>query len=383
MYEKLFLDTVIDRFYVKMRHRLEPYNLINSIHESVNTVFTYQNIPKTYVKERIFKILQYQDQLSKLMAIPKLEQRSQEWYDIRKNLITASDFAQALGDGKFGTQKQLLIKKSGYEKDTFDNNMPALKWGVKYEPVAIEAYAKKNNVTMHEFGLLIHPQPSMKWFGASPDSISELGIMVEIKCPWRRKITGEVPLQYFYQVQGQLDVCGLNECDFLECEFIEYDNENEFCRHFDDNPNERGIIIEYQDDKQQTQYSYSPFKYCDNCPKTIEWYKNTLTEMQSSNIVKTYFWQLHTYSVVRIYKDEVFLKDKFPQLHQIWQKIMDYKNDKGLYEKEIIGSIVQQPITLNIDIDTSVKSEYMKKKETKNNKEIQLTGWAFVSDDED
>jgi hypothetical protein len=41
--------------------------------------------------------------------------------------------------------------------------------------------------------------------------------MLEIKCPFRRRITGEVPLQYYYQIQGQ-----------LECEFSKYFNEAEY-----------------------------------------------------------------------------------------------------------------------------------------------------------
>jgi hypothetical protein len=39
----------------------------------------------------------YKKILVKLLNLPKVEQRSEEWYCIRKNLITASDFAQALG----------------------------------------------------------------------------------------------------------------------------------------------------------------------------------------------------------------------------------------------------------------------------------------------
>ena len=47
--------------------------------------------------------------------------------------------------------------------------------------------------------------------------------MLEIKCPTSRDITGFVPEYYHAQVQGQLEVCGLEYCDFLECELREYD----------------------------------------------------------------------------------------------------------------------------------------------------------------
>jgi putative phage-type endonuclease len=387
MSEKLFVDTVIDRYYIKYRNEYEPYALINTLYEHINIIFTFKNFTHEYVKERIFKILSYQEQLKQLSLLPVLEQRSQAWYDIRKNLITASDFAQALGDGKFGTQKQFFQKKCGYEKDTFDNTMPALKWGVKYEPVAIDAYATKNNVKMYEFGLLIHPKNNMKWFGASPDSISELGIMVEIKCPWRRKITGEVPKQYYYQVQGQLDVCSLQECDFLECEFIEYDNADEFRDYFNDNMNERGIIIEYLDNKNETCYKYSLFTDCHNYDKLENWRINTVQELNENKLVicKTYYWQLNTYSVVRIYKEDAFLQEKFGMLKDVWDKINNYKADRNLYKKDIIGP--DKPNTLNIDTIDTINIETVKKKEKSPKKngfaDVKMTGWAFVSDDEE
>jgi hypothetical protein len=74
---------------------------------------------------------------------------------------------------------------------------------------------------------LLHPE--LAGFGASPDGITEDGIMLEIKCPYSRvPVAGEVPKAYRAQVQGQLEVCGLEECDFLECRFEMYFDEEEF-----------------------------------------------------------------------------------------------------------------------------------------------------------
>ena len=379
MSETLNVDTVIDRLYVKSRNRYETKTLIKKLEGLISCTFTFRNYTKEYIQERLQKLEQFQKQLNVLTKLPILEQRSQEWYDIRQNLITASDFAQALGDGKFGTQKQFFQKKCGYEKDTFDNNMPALKWGIKYEPIAIDAYAAKNKVKMYEFGLLIHPQPNMKWFGASPDAISELGIMVEIKCPWRRVITGEVPKQYYYQIQGQLDVCCLQECDFLECEFIEYSNAEEFQRHFDDNENEKGVIIEYFGKDNQTQYVYSPFEYNRDYQRISQWEQETRSKLnQSITITKTYYWQLHTFSVVRVYKDDNFLKEKFTQLKLVWDKINEYKMNKTLYDQEIVCT-KSKSMMIDTNIDPIVTT-----KQPKNGfKDVKLNGWAFVSDDDE
>lgn len=381
--ELINLDIIIDRYYIKF---CEQYNdnqkCVIDILENVNRIFTSQNIHERYVTDRIEKIQTYKKQLQQLLKLPKTEQRSTEWYEMRKNLITASDFAQALGEGKFGTQKQLFQKKCGYEKDTFDNNAPALKWGVKYESVAIDIYSLKNKVIMHEFGLL--PHPTQKWFGASPDSITELGIMVEIKCPWRRKITGEIPKQYMYQIQGQLDVCGLNECDYLECEFLEYADQEEFCRHFNDNDNEKGIIIEYKThDYNGSRYLYTPISLYNNFERLLSWQHTTIREILQSGeneITQIYYWQIHTYNVVRVYKDESLLTEKLSELKKVWDKINTYKSDKLLYDTEIAKpkkEYKHREIYLDLG-DNSCMNISQPKGKTK-----ELQSYAFISDEED
>jgi putative phage-type endonuclease len=321
------VDSVIDRLYLRYKGRYVAGKLIHRIYDNLKTILVSKPPSKEYIEERLDKLTQYQKILENLITMPKTEQRSPEWYNMRNNMITASDMAQALGQGKFGTQKQFFQKKCGYEKDdVFDQNLPALKWGVMYEPVAIDAYAFKYNAVMNEFGLL--PHPNIKWFGASPDSINELGIMLEIKCPWKRKITGEIPTQYFYQMQGQMDVCNLEECDYLECEFLEYDTQNEFINHFHDNTNEKGIVIEYNTDKDKYKYS----KVGEDLDSLLNWLNGLSHEYP---IIKIHFWQLYTFNVIRVYRDKEFLTEKFKSLEEVWNKIQVYKSDKSLYDKEI------------------------------------------------
>jgi putative phage-type endonuclease len=383
--EALSVDTVIDRFYVKHRNKHDPYTLIKVLHDEVRTVFVGTNYDRQYIKNRVFNLIKYQEQLDKLVKQPKVEQRSQEWYAMRQTRITASDFAQALGDGKFGTQLDFYRKKCGYEKDTFDSSNPALKWGIKYEPVAIDAYAHKHTMRLLEFGLLPHPE--INWFGASPDAISELGIMVEIKCPYKRRIQpGYVPLQYYYQIQGQLDVCQLEECDYLECEFLEYANEAEFVNHFDDNTNEKGIIVEYEMGD-TLKHAYSPFKDNDDIKALLKWKEETLEKMKKVNILRLYYWQLHVFHITRVYKSKEFLDEKFPQLEVVWNKIREYKQNKELYDMEVpppkrkneSGGETEKksPVEqITLDIDTNVTIKRSKNK-------VQLQGYAFESDDED
>lgn len=279
------------------------------------------NIDDDYIVQRRSKIENYQVQLQKLIKIPTIVQRSKEWFDIRKTLITASDFAQALGDGKFGSQRQIYQKKCGYEPEQklSASTCAPLKWGVMFEPIAQEIYTSRTNLKVHEFGLLRHPDPKRKYFGASPDGINEFGIMLEIKCPFKRKINGEIPTQYFYQIQGQLDVCGLCECDYLECEFKEDDFEN----YDKDYKNEHGIFLEYGDGDE---YVYCPLKQ-----NVHDW----LADMQKRPGFVIHYWKLVKYNVIRVYKDEAFIQTKLDALQEVWDRIEMYQDNKDVYDKEV------------------------------------------------
>lgn len=315
--ETACVDRLIDLLSTK-------YTDVDQIVDSVNVYF-HGKVPKKYVIRRLSELLpKYREKLSKIQEIPIIQQRTQEWYDARKTLITASDFAQALGEGNFGTQKQFYQKKCGYESEKFDPYIAPLKWGCMFEEVASDIYARRNNVTVHEFGLLRHP--SIEYFGASPDGITDHGVMLEIKCPFKRKITGEVPVQYFYQVQGQLDVCGLEECDYLECEFsTEHDD---FWGSFDDHPFEQGVIIELPKETDVVPvYHYSPWGLDKSALR--EW---SLLNTTPGCVVHE--WRLVHYNVVRVYRDKEFLDEKFKQLKEVWNNIERYREDKSCYDRE-------------------------------------------------
>jgi hypothetical protein len=188
--------------------------------------------------------------------------------------------------------------------------------------VACSIYSKRTGQTIHEFGLLRHP--TVSFFGASPDGITNNGIMVEIKCPYQRPITGDVPLQYYYQMQGQLSVCELEECDYVECGFKEVEDFDEMWAN---TVSECGIIVEYNGVK-----TYSPvFLKGDeetakswletNNPTTIE----TITDQPPELIVT--FWVLKTYNTVRIYRDDKFLQEQFALLEEVWQKVCEYREN--------------------------------------------------------
>lgn len=289
-----------------------------AINNTVKLLFPESTLDTAQRKKQISH---YKAKLDQLRQIPIIEQRSAKWYDTRKNLITASDFAQALGEGKFGTQKQLYQSKCGYDEKPFNSNLPPLKWGNMFEYVAQTIYAQRTGTRIYEFGLIQHP--TISYFGASPDGINENGIMLEIKCPYKRKISGEIPEQYYYQIQGQLDVCDLDECDYLECEMKESN-----C--FIPSKNENGLIIEI---KSKEKYIYSEVKSWDE--KDLEDWKKSQMHILNENDVVFHYWALGRYNVLRVFRDKEFFNDKITLLKEVWDKILQYRKDEELYKKEI------------------------------------------------
>ena len=116
-----------------------------------------------------------------------------------------------------------------------------LHWGQKYEPLSVLYYEYINKSSVSEFGCIPHNKYS--YLAASPDGIicdeeSEIyGRMLEIKNVVSREITGIPKMEYWIQMQLQMEVCNLNECDFLETKFVEYINMEDYLEDYDNDIN--------------------------------------------------------------------------------------------------------------------------------------------------
>ncbi len=163
-------------------------------------------------------------------------QRSEQWFADRYKRLTSSDAATALGINPYKKPVQLLLEKCGAGRP-FTGNESTLH-GQKYEDEAIERYASLMGKKNHEFGMigyeLLNPtrkRNNTEWLahedyqflGGSPDGIAEDTseveplVMLEVKCPLRRKIKhGQVPAYYYPQVQLNMFILDLEIADFIE-----------------------------------------------------------------------------------------------------------------------------------------------------------------------
>lgn len=150
--------------------------------------------------------------VQELLAQSYADQRSQEWLDLRGNLLTASDLATAIGLNPYEKPEGLLAKKCGAARPWAGNEATA--HGTRLEPMVRDLYDMRHGQISHEIGLVQHPVH--KFLGGSPDGITESGRLLEIKCPLSRKIKPEVPVYYMPQIQLLLEIMDLEVCDFLQ-----------------------------------------------------------------------------------------------------------------------------------------------------------------------
>jgi len=175
------------------------------------------------------------DKLKFLKSIIQHEQRSPEWFEQRKDKLTSSDAATALGINPYQKPVELLFKKCGAGKP-FEGNVATLH-GQKFEDVAIDYYGKAMGKVNHEFGLIdfnavvrpddnhskINYPDGVYWMAGSTDGIAEDVreledlIVLEVKCPYRRKIVhGTCPHYYLPQVQLNMAILNIEKADFIE-----------------------------------------------------------------------------------------------------------------------------------------------------------------------
>ena len=331
---------------------LDEYGDLNSSEMYYATLYFNQWMSK--IIETLHKLYLKRNTITenvvKLKQLVLPEQRSQEWYDIRENLLTASSLADALGKGHFQTRDDLLISKTCKDPKPFEMNH-IMQWGVKYEPVATEFYEKLNNLRIVEFGLIPHPE--LKEFGASPDGICDVGSpngyegrMLEIKCPPKRAFTEEVPIHYWMQMQGQLEVCDLEECDFLQVKLEEYVDVGEYEKDLyytdklvhgktkDGLP--KGLVIAYRlkypnSDKYDIEYKYSPWGA--SLDEVGNWKDTTIKELnetysQSDKIFSLYevkWWKITRYECTLVRRDREWWLSTVPEIIKFWKEVVHYR----------------------------------------------------------
>jgi len=308
-----------------------------------------------------------------VQALNQPPQKSEEWYQVRHSLLSASNLSKVFGSD---AQKNTLI----YEKcRPLQNNMTdtskqvntnsPIHWGNKYEPVTVAVYEKMFETKVGEFGCIKHPRHS--FIGASPDGINILpssdrfGRMLEIKNIFNREITGIPKEEYWVQTQIQMETCDLDLCDFVETRFVEYETEEAFYKsesiNESINMNEntsmnenmvKGVILYFIKRDMLTVsdnspvYKYMPLLIATQGKAAIdEWINQTKQSARAEGLVlfKPIYWFLDEFSCVLIERNHEWFNTALPRISDVWQTIIKervegYEHRKSTPKKESINN---------------------------------------------
>lgn len=175
-------------------------------------------------EQRFAKVKSIQD-------APQIPQRSEEWYKNYSKVLTASEFSALFSQNK--RRRDLVYSKIQsihdqpiqYRTACSTQEMNALGWGIRFEPVVKQLIEYRDKCSIFEPGRLQHPTNTH--LAASPDGVIEkasnpaqLGRLIEIKCPYSRTIGGEIPYDYWIQMQIQMEVTDIDECEYIEAHLL-------------------------------------------------------------------------------------------------------------------------------------------------------------------
>ena len=293
---------------------------------------------------------------------PQPAQRTAEWYEFRHGLISASNIWKVFGSD--ATRNSLIYEKCkplqrdrglsidldedpntisiSLAHNKFVNTQSTLHWGCKYEQLSTMLYEYRNEVKVGEFGCIQHD--NYPFIGASPDGIvitedSQLyGRMLEIKNIVNREITGIPSMAYWIQMQLQMEVAGLDECDFLETRFKEYDD-NEEERFYKEKHNYlyNGVILyfikrDFTDNSPH--YVYMPLDIPIKRASINEWIELKKQELKDTHVVfRRIYWYCEEYSCVLVHRSREWFKAALPKIEDIWrivekERISGYEHRK-------------------------------------------------------
>lgn len=131
-------------------------------------------------------------------------------------------------------------------------------------------------------------------------------------------------------MQLQMEVCELNECDFLETKFIEYLNEEEFnddgnFKLTNDNKY-KGIILVFENKEENLYYEYMPLDL--SYDEFIEWKNKCIEKNNELNFIKDIFWKLDVLSCVLVLRNKFWFNQSLPILEKFWN-IVTYEKING------------------------------------------------------
>ena len=140
------------------------------------------------------------------MIIHTMDQRSEEWQNIRSGRFTATDFGKLMPTPKQGpedfnaTQMAIIYRVAaerltGLKKGSDWGSAPK-DFGVETEDEARVSFILETGIDIYEVGFVEYDE----WTGCSPDGLDKIDDGLELKCP-----NSDTHLRYWDNPQDLID----------------------------------------------------------------------------------------------------------------------------------------------------------------------------------
>jgi putative phage-type endonuclease len=285
--------------------------------------------------------------INKLREIPQADQRTDEWFSSRHNMLTASTIWKIF-------KSQASLNSIIYEKCSPPKKQitaHTLQWGQQFEPISIMLYERRFSTKVGQFGCI--PHRDYPFLGASPDGINidpsslKFGTMIEVKNIVNRLITDKPKEEYWIQMQIQMEVCDLDMCDFIETRFKKVDDDEkheEFLENIqtDELVNyEKGIILigYFGND-------YTPHNHYYNVNITLnesenvqmkddleKWIQGLMTTEKYTHH-KMCCWYLDEFSCISIQRDMEWFAKSMPKIKETWETIVIERQTNNYHHRK-------------------------------------------------
>lgn len=287
--------------------------------------------------------------VQRLVSTPQIEQRTEAWYLDAAGLLSASQFNTILKSGR--TRGQLVLQKaSAVPADVSQRrtcvvtkDLNAFTWGIRFEPLVKQIYQDLTNTRVVDLGRLRHPTDSR--LAASPDGLvvegppERYGRFVEFKAPVTRKILSVIPEDYMAQMQIQMEVGRVEQCDYLEIKFnSEYGSKQ---LQEEKNAVYYGTIylVGNQESGEPIRYEYSPLN--------DKFWKSTNLQ-EDEIIMEAIPWWTSEWFTTTVGRSRTWFASVQPAIAAFWHDVEKAK--KGEYDLPASKRQKKDPICMITDI---------------------------------
>ena len=145
-----------------------------------------------------------------------------------------------------------------------------------------------------------------------------------------------------------MEVCDLNECDFLETKFVEYETEQDFYSDVTDKI--KGVIMYFNGPNGNPHYVYKPLDIV--AAEDIVAWEETTMEQTNMTWIKNYYWKLEIMSCILVLRNKKWFEDNIGQLQNVWsiieqERITGYEHRAP--KKRLSNKTVTKEITKDIE----------------------------------